>query len=146
MTLMVFCCMAPGREKAFTSPLWDFQPCHQLLSSYPSLRPYIVAASYLSPQRYSQIRLNISHPHLRRETVQLGEAGPCPLLQGTWQCLCCQSGCLLVAFGSLHFLCGFCGCFHPPVWSFAEALACQTSRFELVPGHLLGRGSQIPYI
>lgn len=79
------------------------------------------------------------HPIVRREQVQLGKAGPSLLMSGPWHSFCCQSGCFLVAFGSLHFFCGFCGRFHPPVWSLSEALTCQTSLFELVPGHLLGR-------
>lgn len=37
----------------------------------------------------------------------------------------CQSGCLLVAFGSLCSHCGFCGCFHQAVWSLSEAQACR---------------------
>lgn len=141
MTLSAFCTTVPRRGRPFLPPLWHSLQCHHLLG-------------YLGPAFHGTWSVTACppttgtdcHPSQSNEREYPAWRGrPLPLL-GPWHCLPCQSGCFLVAFGSLHFLCGFCGRFHPPVWSLLEALACQTSLFELVPGHLLGRWSQIPYI
>lgn len=143
MTLSAFGIMAPKRGCPSPPVLWHPLLCHQLLGCVgpgPSTLPDR-SQPILPP-----VGLAVGYPSFRREKTQVGEAGPSLLMPGPWHCFCCQSGCFLVAFGSLYFLCGFCGRFHPPVWSLSEALACQTSLFELVPGHLLGRWSQTPYI
>lgn len=134
MTVSAFSNMAPTREKSLSIPT--------LLSTLGLPGPRILHGACPSSHESGS---PLAVPTWR-ERKSSWRGWPSLLMWGPWHCFCCQSGCLLVASGSLHFLCGFCGRFHPPVWSLSEALVCQTSLFELVPGHLRGRWSQIPYI
>lgn len=139
MTLSAFRNRAPRREKVLSSPLVVFSASSPPWATWLQDPPWCLACSLAHPPTTDQPGRLLAIPSVRREQIRLREAGPSLLMPGPWHCFLCQSGCVLVAFGSLHFLCGFCGRFHPPVWSLSEALACQTSLFESVPGHLLGR-------